>query len=156
MNNTSTFRYSKFYFIHPLIGIVFFGFLLLLLIYQRPQYPMSNYQLIPWTILMFFVLFSILQGFLYFYKRLKLPIKFIVSKESLSAIYNNGRVVQLLWNDIETIRVCRERWRIGSEVIKIISKGISMQILCNNHLNNYQMFKNTIIEFWEKANGVTH
>lgn len=146
MDKVLTFGYSIFYILQPIIGTGVLCFILVLMLYFRPQYSRQNYQFIPWTILLFFVIFSILKGFSIILKRMKEPIKIKLNEDSISAIYRNGKVIQILCDKIETIRVRRSRWRFGAETIEITSKENSKQIVCNDDLKKYKLFKNAIIE----------
>jgi hypothetical protein len=146
MDKNLTFKYSIFYILQPIIGTSILCLLLFLIIYLRPQHLLQNYQFIPWTILLCFIIFSISKCLSIVLKRTKDPIRMKIDEKAVSAIYRNGKVIQILWDEIEKIQIRRDRWRFGAETIEITSKQDSKQIVCNDDLEKYKLFKNAIIE----------
>jgi len=141
-----TFRYSIFYVLQPIIGTVILCFVLVLMVYFRPEYFWQNYQFVPWTILLCFIISSILIGFSIILKRIKAPKKIRLNEKSISALYRNGKVIQILFDNIEDIRIRRSRWKLGQETIEISSKDSSGQIICDGDLQKYEVFRGIIIE----------
>src|SRR4030042_141080 len=111
MDRILIFSYSVFYILQPIIGIGILCFILFLMVYFRPEYSWPNHQFIAWSMLLCFVIFSITKSFSIILKRVKEPIKIRLNEESISAIYRNGEVVQISLDNIEIIRIRRDRWR---------------------------------------------
>ena len=146
MEKDLIFKYSLFYILQPIIGIGFVCLFLFALIFSKPLDLSKNYQFIALIILICFFIFMILKGLFIISKRTKEPSKIEIDDKAVSAIYRNGKVIGILWDDIEKIQIRRDRWRFGAETIEITSKQDSKQIVCNDDLEKYKLFKNAIIE----------
>jgi hypothetical protein len=88
----------------------------------------------------------IIKGFFIISKRVKEPSKIRVDDKTVSAIYRNGKVIEIFWDDIEEIQIRRDRWRFAVERIEITSKDISRRIIINDDINKYKILRNVIID----------
>ena len=88
----------------------------------------------------------ILKGLFIISKRTKEPSKIEIDDKAVSAIYRNGKVIGILWDDIEKIQIRRDRWRFGAESIEVRSKDNSKAIIINDDIKNYKVLKDAIID----------
>jgi len=141
-----TFKYSLFYILQPILGIGLVCLFLFASIFLKPLDLSKNYQFIALIILICFFIFMIIKGVFIISKRTNEPSKIKVDDEAVSAIYRNGKVIEILWDDIKKIQIRRDRWRFGAESMEIISKENSREIIINDDINGYKILRSAIID----------
>jgi len=145
MEKVATFRYSAFYIIQPIIAVGILCLALFIMVfYFKPPSSSKAPQLVAWIILFCFLGFSMLKGVLLILKRIREPVGVELSAESISAVYRNGKAIQILWDDIKRIHIRRDRWRFGAESIEITSKANSKAIIVKDDIRDYEILRDAI------------
>jgi hypothetical protein len=134
------FKYPMFYFLHPVISMVFI--LLLVAICCYCVHMSSNKYLLGWLLIVFFLVVLVVKGGIAFFKRINGQTGISVSKEYVSALYRNGNTITIPWKSIENINTYE--CGFGRKIYEINPGGQLKQIKFTNEIERFDMLKEMI------------